>query len=52
MNEYTAEMIANFNRKITNLRQQLVNTQNQAAKGHIRSSIGILEVELATWRQM
>lgn len=51
MRDYKQEMVSNFERKITTLRIQLVNTPNLTAKKRIRSSIAILEVELATWRQ-
>lgn len=47
---YEQEMRDNFERKISNLRSQLINTTNPAAMTHIRSSIAILEVELASWK--
>lgn len=47
---YEQEMIGNFERKILALRTQLVNTTNQTQRGHIQSSIAILQVELAGWR--
>ena len=50
MEAYKAEMVGNFNRKIANLRVRLLNTVNSTARKHIRSSIAILEVELASWQ--
>lgn len=50
MKAYKQEMVSNFERKISNLRAQLINTTNPAAMTHIRSSIAILEVELTSWK--
>ena len=47
---YEKEMVGNFERKIRNLRAQLINTTVQSARTCILSSIAILEVELASWR--